>query len=112
MIRRPPRSTPPTSILVGQSSTLTWNTTNATSVTIDQGVGSVAGAGTRIVSPTATTTYTLTATNATGSATATVTLTLTADTTPPVISGVTSSNLTSAGATIAFTTSEPAYHQV
>jgi len=102
----------PTSILVGQSSTLTWNTTNATSVTINQGIGSVAGSGTRIVSPTATTTYTLTATNATGSVTATVTLTLTADTTPPVISGVTSSNLTSGGATIAFTTSEPAYHQV
>ena len=45
--------------------------------------------------------------------TATATLTVTPpDTTPPVISGVASSNLTTTGATIGFTTNELAYHQV
>ena len=53
----------PTSITTGQSSVLTWSTTNATTVSINQGIGTVAASGTRSVSPTATTTYTLTATN-------------------------------------------------
>ena len=45
--------------------------------------------------------------------TATATLTVTPpDNTPPVISDVASSNLTMTGATIGFTTNEPAYHQV
>ena len=48
------------------NATLTWSTTNATSVTIDNGVGSVATSGNRIVSPSATTTYTLRATGPTG----------------------------------------------
>ncbi len=95
------------------SATLTWSTINATTVSIDQGIGTVASSGTLSVSPTATTTYTLTATNAEGPATATATLTVTPpDTTPPVISSVASSSLTTSGATIGFTTNEPAYHQV
>ena len=57
----------PTSMSSGQSATLTWNTTNATTVSINQGIGTVAASGTRSVSPTATTTYTLTATNSAGS---------------------------------------------
>ena len=59
----------PSSITVGSSATLSWNVSNATSVTIDQGVGAVGSSGTTSVSPAATTTYTLTATNAAGSAT-------------------------------------------
>ena len=55
---------------------MTWNTTNATTVTINQGIGTVAASGTRSVAPTATTTYTLTATNAAGSVTATATVTV------------------------------------
>jgi len=47
----------------GQSVTLSWETTNATSVTISPGIGMVpAAAGSVTVSPTETTTYTLTAT--------------------------------------------------
>src|SRR5207249_4702893 len=44
-------SSNPASITAGQSSTLTWSTTNATSVTIDNGVGTVATAGNQNVSP-------------------------------------------------------------
>ena len=81
----------PTSITSGASSTLTWSSTNATSLSINQGIGTVAASGTRSVSPTSTTTYTVTATNATGSVTdtATVTVTSPSDTTPPTVSGIT-----------------------
>jgi glucose/arabinose dehydrogenase len=66
----------PTTIAAGDPATLTWNTTNAGTVTIDQGIGVVAASGTRIVSPPSTTTYTVTVTNITGSATAAPTLTV------------------------------------
>ena len=65
---------------------MSWNTTNATTVSINQGIGAVAASGTQSVSPAATTTYTLTATNSAGSVTATATVTVTAPTrTTPVI---------------------------
>ncbi|HTB10449.1 MAG TPA: OmpA family protein [Bryobacteraceae bacterium] len=67
----------PTSITAGQSATLAWSTTNATTVTISS-IGSVALNGTDPVSPTVTTTYTLTATNANGSVNATATVTVSA----------------------------------
>jgi len=66
----------PTTITVGESSTLSWSVTDATSVTIDQSIGSVALISTTTASPTSTTTYTLTATNATGSVTGSVTVTV------------------------------------
>ena len=66
----------PSTITVGESSTLSWSATDATSVTIDQSIGSVALISTTTVSPTTTTTYTLTATNAVGSVTATITITV------------------------------------
>jgi len=69
-------SASPASMTSGQSSTLSWAVSNATSVTIDQGIGSVAASGTRAVSPAATTTYTLTASNAAGSTTAQTTVTV------------------------------------
>ena len=56
---------PPT-IDRGQSATLTWNTANATTVSIDHGIGVVAASGAITVSPTLTTFYTLTATGTTG----------------------------------------------
>ena len=46
----------------GQGVTLSWQTSNATSVSISPGVGTVALSGNTSVSPTETTTYTLTAT--------------------------------------------------
>jgi hypothetical protein len=66
----------PTTMKAGESATLLWNVTGATSVTIDQGVGKVDAAGIRTMSPTKTTTYTLTATNSAGTATQPVTLTV------------------------------------
>src|SRR5205085_990035 len=64
-----------TSINVGQSPTLSWSTIGATSLAIDNGIGSVAGTSVS-VTPAVTTTYLLTATNAAGSSTASVTVTV------------------------------------
>jgi hypothetical protein len=58
----------------GDSVALSWAVTDATTVTIDQSIGSVALTGSTSVSPTTATTYTLTATNSAGSSTATVTI--------------------------------------
>ncbi|HEY6183287.1 MAG TPA: alkaline phosphatase family protein [Terriglobales bacterium] len=66
----------PTTVNAGQSTTLTWQTTNATTVTIDGGIGTVAASGSQQVTPTATTTYNLTATGAGGTMTASASVTL------------------------------------
>lgn len=66
----------PTTIYRGMSSLLTWTTANATSASIDQGIGGVTLNGSQSVSPTTTTTYTLTATGPGGTATATATVTV------------------------------------
>ena len=57
----------PGSIFEGGSATLSWEVTDATTVTVEPGIGGVALAGTRLVVPTATSKYTLTATNRGGS---------------------------------------------
>ena len=69
-------SASPSTITTGESSTLSWSVTDATSVTIDNAIGSVALTGATAVNPTTTTIYTLTATNSAGSSTATVTITV------------------------------------
>jgi hypothetical protein len=56
----------PVSIAPGQSSTLSWTTTGASTVTISPTVGSVTLNGSTTVTPAATTTYTLTATSSDG----------------------------------------------
>ena len=61
----------PVGITSGSSSTLTWNITNSTSLSIDQGIGTVTGT-TRNVSPTVNTTYTISATNTDGTTQASV----------------------------------------
>jgi hypothetical protein len=66
----------PASLSKGGSSTLAWTTADATSLAIDQGVGSVTGKTSVSVSPASSLTYTLTATNAAGSATAQVAVTV------------------------------------
>lgn len=66
----------PTSILSGASSALTWSSTNATSCSLNQGIGGVATTGTRSVSPSGTTTYTVSCTGAGGTATASATVTV------------------------------------
>src|SRR2546423_8870919 len=69
--------TPPSATITsGQSVTLTWSTTNATSVTMN---GVAVGAnGSQSYSPTVTTTYTLVASNSAGSVTDTTTVTVNA----------------------------------
>ena len=79
-------SASPTSINQGGSATLTWTTQNATSASINRGVGAVtpvAGGGTS-VSPTSTTVYTLTATGPGGTVTCTATVTVTTTQNAPV----------------------------
>lgn len=66
----------PTTISTGGSSTLTWSSSLANSVSINQGIGTVSTSGTKSVSPTSNTTYTLTATNGAGSTTKTATVNL------------------------------------
>lgn len=69
-------SASPSTITAGQSSTLSWSVTGATSVTLSGQSGAAVSPVT--VSPTSTTTYTLTATNAGGTVTATATVTVNA----------------------------------
>ncbi|HZE81855.1 MAG TPA: alkaline phosphatase family protein, partial [Candidatus Polarisedimenticolia bacterium] len=65
----------PSKIGPGQTASLSWTSANATSLSIDQGIGVVNGpSGSLSVSPAATTIYTITATNGTASATATATV--------------------------------------
>src|SRR5690242_2645061 len=54
-------SAEPRSIERGQSATLRWSVSNATDITIDQGIGAVQSNGSRQVFPSNTTTYTLVA---------------------------------------------------
>jgi peptidoglycan-associated lipoprotein len=67
----------------GESATLTWSSTNATSLTLNPTVGSVAPEGTSKVSPTESTTYTITATGPGGTADQSIRITVSAPT-PPV----------------------------
>ena len=60
----------PTTINKGESSTLTWNSTDATQLSIDPGVGTVTAEGSTKVTPSDSTTYTITASGPGGSATA------------------------------------------
>ncbi len=71
----------PTTITEGESATLSWQTSNATSVSIKDGNGNTVYSGSSVdgsatVSPNETTTYTLTATGDGGTATASVTVTV------------------------------------
>ncbi len=75
-------SASPESVQKGQSTTLTWQTTNATDVSID-GVGAVQASGSQQVTPSDSTTYTLTAKGPGGSQTATARVTVTAPPAPP-----------------------------
>src|SRR4051812_26198128 len=75
----------PNTISAGQSAKLVWSTTNASSVTIDNGVGNVQppASGGITISPSKTTTYTATAIGTGGqTASQSVTLTATAEPTP------------------------------
>jgi peptidoglycan-associated lipoprotein len=73
----------PTTIERGQSATLRWNVSDATDISIDNGVGTVSARGSRQVFPTQTTTYNLTAKGPGGEATSSATVTVTAPPPPP-----------------------------
>jgi peptidoglycan-associated lipoprotein len=83
----PPQTAPParptvtlqastTIVQKGESATLNWSSTNATSLTLVPSVGTVAPEGSAKVSPTESTTYTITATGPGGKADATVRITV------------------------------------
>jgi peptidoglycan-associated lipoprotein len=76
-------SAEPSSIERGQSSTLTWNVSDATSIAIDNTIGTVQASASRRVFPGSSTTYTLTATGAGGAKTATATVNVTEPAPPP-----------------------------
>lgn len=76
-------SATPSVISAGDQVTLKWQTTDANSVSIDNGVGDVPTSGVKTVTPSQTTTYHLTATGDGGSADATATVTVNA---PPAVS--------------------------
>jgi OOP family OmpA-OmpF porin len=69
-------SATPASVKPGQCATLTWSSTNSSSVSIDQQVGKVDPSGSQQVCPGMTTQYTVTAAGDGGSTTATTTITM------------------------------------
>src|SRR5229473_4561865 len=80
----PPRASPSVALSAsrasaqaGQPVTLTWSSTNATSVTLEPSVGPVAATGSTTVRPSQSTTYTVTATGSGGSAHASTQVTIT-----------------------------------
>ena len=74
----------PPNVQRGQTTTLRWSSTNATSLTLAPGVGNVSPEGNTNVTPTDSATYTITAMGPGGSATATTRVTVTVPPPPPV----------------------------
>ncbi len=72
----------PNTVERGQSTTLSWQTTNATDISID-GIGAVEANGARLVTPADSTTYHLTARGAGGTQDATARVTVNAPPPPP-----------------------------
>jgi len=106
----------PSEINNGASSTLKWAVTGADTVTIDQGIGEVPAIGSKELSSTRTIAYTITASKADVYVTRAAVLYVkeaapvapVVDTTPPVISGVSTSSETDTSADVTWTTNEPA----
>jgi peptidoglycan-associated lipoprotein len=71
----------------GQSATLRWSVSNATSIQIDNGIGDVQSNGTRRITPAETTTYRLSASGPNGTISATTTVTVT-NPPPPTDTGI------------------------
>src|SRR6267154_5094416 len=73
----------PTSVNKGESANLSWNSTDATQLSIAPDVGDVTAQGSTKVTPSDSTTYTITATGPGGSASATATVSVNAPPPPP-----------------------------
>jgi len=78
-------SASPASAQAGQQVTLTWSSTNATSITLEPSVGPVAAQGSATVRPSQSTTYTVTATGPGGSARASAQVTITSVPSPAAV---------------------------
>src|SRR5271169_1104582 len=76
----------PTFIQRGQTVTLNWSSTNATSLNLSPGIGSVTAEGSQRVTPQDSITYTITATGPGGSADASVHITISAPPPPAPVS--------------------------
>jgi hypothetical protein len=88
----PPRASPsvalsasPASAQAGQPVTLTWSSTNASSITLEPSVGRVAAQGSMTVKPSQSTTYTVTATGPGGSAHASQQITISPASAPAAV---------------------------
>ena len=75
----------PASAQAGQPVTLTWSSTNATSITLEPSIGRVAPQGSMTVKPTQSITYTVTATGPGGSAQANAQVTITPAPSPAAV---------------------------
>jgi len=75
----------PQGINKGESATLSWNSTDATQLSIAPEVGAVTAQGSTKVSPADSTTYTITASGPGGSASATASVSVNATTAPPPV---------------------------
>ncbi len=95
-------SAQPTTVLLGQTSTLSWSSQYATSLDLEPGIGTVAAQGSITVKPQLTTTYTLTATGSGGTATASTTVTVTIPAPIATLSTTPSSILLGQSATLAW----------
>jgi hypothetical protein len=78
-------SASPASAQAGQQVTLTWSSTNATSIKLEPSVGPVATQGSATVRPSQSTTYTVTATGPGGSASASAQVTITSVPSPAAV---------------------------
>jgi len=78
-------SAEPSTVTVGQPSSLRWSVTDATSISIDNAIGEVSPNGRRGVYPTATTTYHLVATGPGGTTAADATVTVSSPPPPPPV---------------------------
>jgi len=94
----------PSAIEGGQSATLSWSSTNATGVTIDNGVGTVEPSGNRTIRPQSSTTYMARATGPGGNAVAEARVTVTPPSrvTPPPAPAISDSEFFSSSVKDAF----------
>lgn len=101
-------SASPTTVNAGGNVTLLWTSTNATSLSINNGIGAVSGPnGSMVVNPTVTSTYTITATNDSGSTSANATVTIGTINKPTVNLSTTYSTITlGQSVTLSWTSSE------
>jgi len=97
-------SASPSAIERGQSTTLSWSSSNATGVSIDAGIGTVEPSGRRVISPSVSTTYMARATGPGGTAVAEARVTVTSPTavTPPAPPAISDTEFFSANIRDAF----------